>query len=111
MRLGPGLPEIDLYDVRHSYATAGRDAKISSCHMTCESPWLLPIADRVAAAWLGQMNGPAPVCGTWPSPARCLMMSSTACTLSGVMYGLTALPRSRMSAASLPGLPGSRLAQ
>ena len=23
-----GLPEIDLHDVRHSYATAGRDAKI-----------------------------------------------------------------------------------
>ena len=23
-----GLPEIDLLDVRHSYATAGRDAKI-----------------------------------------------------------------------------------
>ena len=29
MRLGPGLPEIDLYDVRHSYATTGRDAKIA----------------------------------------------------------------------------------
>jgi len=29
MRLGRGLPEIDLYDVRHSYATAGRDAKIA----------------------------------------------------------------------------------
>jgi len=29
-RLAPaaGLPEIDLHDVRHSYATAGRDAKI-----------------------------------------------------------------------------------
>jgi phosphoglucomutase len=25
---GAGLPEIDLHDVRHSYATAGRDAKI-----------------------------------------------------------------------------------
>ena len=24
----PGLPEIDLHHVRHSYATAGRDAKI-----------------------------------------------------------------------------------
>ena len=24
----PDLPEIDLHDVRHSYATAGRDAKI-----------------------------------------------------------------------------------
>ena len=56
MRLGPGLPEIDLYDVRHSHATAGREAKISSCHLTCEPPWLLPIADRVAAAWLSQIE-------------------------------------------------------
>ena len=27
-RRRPGLPEIDLHDVRHSYATLGRDAKI-----------------------------------------------------------------------------------
>jgi integrase len=27
-RAGAGPPEIDLHDVRHSYATAGRDAKI-----------------------------------------------------------------------------------
>ena len=27
-RSAAGLPEIDLHDVRHSYATAGRDAKI-----------------------------------------------------------------------------------
>jgi integrase len=28
--VGDGLPEIDLHDVRHSYATAGRSAKIDS---------------------------------------------------------------------------------
>jgi integrase len=28
LALSAGLPEIDLHDVRHSYATAGRDAKI-----------------------------------------------------------------------------------
>ena len=28
LAVAAGLPEIDLHDVRHSYATAGRDAKI-----------------------------------------------------------------------------------
>ncbi len=45
MRLGPGLPEIDPYDVRHSYATADRDAKIGwNAGMSVQSR--PPAADR-----------------------------------------------------------------
>jgi len=39
------------------------------------------------------------------------MISATRGTSSGVMNGLTGLPTSRISAAALPDLPGSRLAQ
>ena len=35
-----GLPEIDLHDVRHSYATAGRDAKIDWKALSGPSPRL-----------------------------------------------------------------------
>jgi integrase len=36
-----GLPEIDLHDVRHSYATAGRDAKID-CDARRMTSWAIP---------------------------------------------------------------------